>query len=46
MADGVYCKVRMDDKLCLLVVISVDNTSQKEVLAVVDGYRESEVRLA
>ena len=41
-ADGVYCKVRMDDKLCLLVVIGVDDTGRKEVLAVVDGYRESE----
>ncbi|PCS21722.1 hypothetical protein BTN49_2734 [Candidatus Enterovibrio escicola] len=33
----------MDDKLYLPVVIGVDNTSYKEVLAVVDGYRESEV---
>jgi transposase-like protein len=41
-ADGVYSKVRMDDKLCLLVVIGVDETGRKEVLAVVDGYRESE----
>ena len=41
-ADGVYSKVRMDDKLCLLVVIGVDDTGRKEVLAVVDGYRESE----
>ena len=40
--DGVYSKVRMDDKLCLLVVIGADNTGRKEVLAVVDGYRESE----
>ncbi len=41
-ADGVYSKVRMDDKLCLLVVIGVDKTGRKEVLVVVDGYRESE----
>jgi transposase-like protein len=41
-ADGVYCKVRMDDKLCLLVLIGVDDTGRKEILAVVDGYRESE----
>lgn len=41
-ADGVNRKVRMDDKLCLLVVIGVDETGRKEVLAVVDGYRESE----
>ena len=41
-ADGVYSKVRMDDKLCLLVIIGCDDTGRKEVLAVVDGYRESE----
>ena len=41
-ADGVYSQVRMDDKLCLLVLIGSDDTGRKEVLAVVDGYRESE----
>lgn len=41
-ADGVYCNVRMDDKLCLLVLMGSDDTGRKEVLAVVDGYRESE----
>ena len=41
-ADGVYCNVRMDDKLCLLVLIGSDDSGRKEVLAVVDGYRESE----
>ncbi len=41
-ADGIYCNVRMDDRLCLLVVIGSDDTGRKEVLAVVDGYRESE----
>ena len=41
-ADGVYSHVRMDDKLCLLVIIGSDETGRKEVLAVVDGYRESE----
>ncbi|WP_190319961.1 hypothetical protein [Candidatus Enterovibrio escicola] len=35
----------MDDNLCLLVVIGVDDTCHKEMLAVVDGYRESEVSL-
>ncbi len=34
LADGIYCKVKMDDKLCLLVVIGVDDASRKEVLAV------------
>jgi len=32
----------MDDRLCLLVVVGSDDTGRKEVLAVVDGYRESE----
>jgi transposase-like protein len=41
-ADGVYCNVRLDDKLCLLVIVGSDDTGRKEVLAVVDGYRESE----
>jgi len=40
--DGVYSNVRMDDRLCLLVVVGSDETGRKEVLAVVDGYRESE----
>jgi len=40
-ADGVYCNVRMDDRLCLLVIVGSDDTGRKEVLAVVDGYRES-----
>ena len=41
-ADGVYSNVRMDDRLCLLVLIGSDEAGRKEVLAVVDGYRESE----
>lgn len=41
-ADGVYCHVRMDDKLCLLVIIGVDDTGRKEVLGVLDSHRESE----
>ncbi|WP_046007481.1 IS256 family transposase [Pseudoalteromonas rubra] len=41
-ADGIYSKVRMDDKLCLLVVIGVDDTGRKELLAISDGVRESE----
>ena len=41
-ADGIYSNVRMDDKLCLLVIIGSDETGRKEVLAVIDGYRESE----
>jgi len=41
-ADGVYSNVRMDDKLCLLVVIGVTEHGHKELVAVEDGYRESE----
>lgn len=41
-ADGVYCNVRMDDKVCLLVIIGADKYGNKELLAVSDGYRESE----
>ena len=40
-ADGIYSKVRMDDKLCLLVIIGVNEHGHKELLAVEDGYRES-----
>lgn len=40
-ADGIYSKVRMDDKLCLLVIIGVTESGQKELVAVCDGYRES-----
>ncbi len=32
----------MDDKLCLLVIMGVDDTGRKEVLGVLDGHRESE----
>lgn len=40
-ADGIYSKVRMDDKLCLLVIIGVTESGEKELVAVHDGYRES-----
>ena len=41
-ADGIYSNVRMDDRLCLLVIMGSDDAGRKEVLAIVDGYRESE----
>lgn len=41
-ADGIYSNVRMGDRLCVLVIMGSDDTGRKEVLAVVDGYRESE----
>jgi transposase-like protein len=40
-ADGVYSNVRMDDRLCLLVIIGVTETGEKELVAVEDGMRES-----
>ncbi|PCS23867.1 hypothetical protein BTN49_0838 [Candidatus Enterovibrio escicola] len=36
----------MDNKFCLLVVISVDDARHKEVLAVVDGYKGVRGQLA
>ena len=40
-ADGIYSNVRMDDRLCLLVIIGVTEHGHKELVAVEDGYRES-----
>jgi transposase-like protein len=40
-ADGIYSRVRMDDRLCLLVIIGVTESGEKELVAVYDGYRES-----
>jgi hypothetical protein len=42
--DGVHVSVRLgeDDRLCLLVVIGVREDRVKELLAVEDGYRESD----
>lgn len=40
-ADGIYSHVRMDDRLCLLVIIGSDETGHKELLALSDGYHES-----
>lgn len=40
-ADGIYSHVRMDDRLCLLIIMGVTEHGQKELVAVRDGYRES-----
>jgi transposase-like protein len=40
-ADGIYSNVRMDDKLCLLVIIGATLEGKKELVAVEDGFRES-----
>ncbi len=42
-ADGVYFNVRSDDdRQCILVVIGATPEGRKELLALEDGYRESE----
>jgi putative transposase len=41
-ADGVYFNVRLDEeRTCVLVLIGATEDGTKELLAVVDGYRES-----
>ena len=40
-ADGIHSNVRMDDSLCLLVIIGSDAQGRKELIALSDGYRES-----
>ena len=42
-ADGLYCNVRMDEKQCLLVIIGVTEAGRKELVAIEDGFRESEL---
>ena len=42
-ADGVYFQPRLDHaKQCLLVIIGADEISNKDVVGLSDGYRESE----
>jgi transposase-like protein len=42
-ADGIYPKGGpIDESLCLLVVLGVTRTGSKELLALAEGYRESE----
>ena len=41
-ADGVYFSPRMDhDKQCVLVIIGADAHGHKDIIGLVDGYRES-----
>jgi transposase-like protein len=42
-ADGIYCNVRMQDKQCLLVIIGATEDGIKELVAIEDGFRESEL---
>lgn len=40
--DGIYFNVRLDEqRSCVLVVMGATNEGKKEIVAVVDGYRES-----
>ena len=42
-ADGVYFNVRLEeDKQCILVIIGADEGGRKELVGLLDGYRESE----
>ena len=42
-ADGVYFNIRLEeDRQCILVLMGATADGQKELLAIVDGYRESE----
>ncbi len=41
-ADGVYFSPRMEhDKQCVLVIIGADAMGNKDIIAIMDGYRES-----
>ena len=42
-ADGIYCNVRMEEKQCLLVIIGATEDGKKELLALDNGLRESEL---
>jgi transposase-like protein len=45
-ADGIYFNIRLEDpdnaRQCILVLIGATKDGQKELIAVADGYRESE----
>jgi len=42
-ADGIHVNIRLEeDKLCLLVLVGVRADGRKELVALTDGYRESE----
>jgi transposase-like protein len=42
-ADGIYTNVRLEeDRVCLLVLMGATPEGKKELIAVLDGYRESE----
>ena len=41
-ADGIYLEARLEhEKSCVLVIVGVDETGKKELVSMVDGFRES-----
>ncbi len=40
--DGIYFDARLDERQCILVVIGATEQGRKELVAITDGYRESE----
>ena len=40
--DGIYLQARMEDKQCVLVIVGADEFGNKELVALEDGFRESE----
>lgn len=43
-ADGIYFNVRLeDDRACILVLMGVTDKGKKELIAIEDGHRESEI---
>jgi putative transposase len=41
--DGIYFDARLDERQCILVVIGATEQGRKELVAITDGYRESEL---
>jgi putative transposase len=42
-ADGVYCNIRLEeDRQCILVLMGATADGKKELIAIADGFRESE----
>ncbi len=42
-ADGVYFNVRLDEeRQCILVLMGATSDGRKELIGILDGYRESE----
>jgi transposase-like protein len=44
-ADGIHFNIRLgeDDRLCILVLMGTTTDGEKEIIAISEGYRESEV---